>query len=163
MSSNKNSTRNAILNFSKNQIEKPEHKTLKKNKKPEEETVKECMKWMKTHGFFVHLAESKSVYSPAAKTYVQSKTVTGHSDSVGSTPEGFASFVEFKAKGKKASFSFKQYQFLKRAIHLGCFACVTDSVDDLKFKYESWLDGADMMQFLPKKKKWFDEDPLFEE
>lgn len=132
----------------------------KKYGKPEQETVKACFEWFKRNNFFMHIVDSSATFNPKAGTYISGKAAAGFPDSVGCTPDGTASFVEFKAKGKIATLSQKQYQFLKEAIKRGAFACVVDSSDDLAFKWQEFKDGKDLKKHLPYKAKW-DQDISF--
>lgn len=126
-------------------------RTVKRNKKPEKETEKEVVHWLKKHGFFCHVVEAKAVFSEKTGSYLRGQATPGFPDMVGSSPDGKACFIELKAKGKISTLSFGQYNFLRQAIKFGAFAVVTDGAEDLAFKWKAYLDGADMMDFLPKK------------
>jgi len=140
----------------------PLKKPRAKNKKPEKEVEKEVMAWLKRNAFYCHVVESKAVFSEKTGSYLHGQATPGFPDVVGCAGDGTAVFIELKAKGKISTVSFKQYSFLRRAIEHNAFACVTDSEDDLKFKWECFCKGDNMLDLLPKKK--FDEldnSPLF--
>ena len=115
------------------------YKPRKKNKKPEQQTVKECMEWFHEFGFSMHVVDSTAVYSVSAGRYLTGQTVAGFSDSAGCTPEGVGCFVEFKAKGQLRTLRPAQREFLRAKILKGCFACVVDSKTLLHETYFHWV------------------------
>lgn len=121
-------------------IQKQEPKSLssRKNKKPEQLVVNECMSWMKSQGFNMTIVESKAVYNVKAQRYLHSQAVRGMSDAVGNDAFGIGVFIEFKAKGRRSTIKEHQIDFLKHKIQTNCFAVVVDSVDLLKTYYQEW-------------------------
>lgn len=149
---------NALLKHHQKQLG-TDKKVTRKNKKPEQETVKFCMKWLEDSGFSVHIIESKAVYSRSAGRYLSGQTVSGMSDCVGCTPHGIGAFIEFKAKGKCSTLKPHQRQFLKDKILRGCFAVVVDSKELLSQYYVKWniIEDRDekiafLLEILPKEK-----------
>lgn len=132
------SARDALMRFSKKQLSTNCKPIRKKNGKPEQITVKECMAWFHEHGFLMDIIESRAVFSASAGRYLRGQTVAGMVDSVGCTPTGIGCFVEFKAKGKISTLKEHQKEFIRQKILKGCFAVVTDCKDDLAQKYHQW-------------------------
>lgn len=150
----RDSTRNAILNYASRQANKIEResKPARKNAKPEKQTEKQVMSWLKSHGFFCHVVEAKAVYNPKAGRYLTGQTVSGMPDVVGVCPQGRAVFIELKAKGKRSTVSKKQYDFLKQVISRGGFGIVCDSVEFLEYAWEGYNKGFNLERILPNKK-----------
>jgi hypothetical protein len=162
--------KNALLKYSAKQLETRKI-NKRKNNKPEQETVKDCMKWLKENGFSMSVVESKAVFSVASGGYFKGKAEPGFPDCVGCTPEGIGAFIEFKAKGRMSTLRLAQKVFLKEKILKGAFACVADCPEIIEQNYTKWnnvrkqdLDGsiAYLMSCLPTKKNDNDDDtPLF--
>ncbi|RTL05219.1 hypothetical protein EKK58_08710 [Candidatus Dependentiae bacterium] len=121
--------------------EKQENKdsvTQRRNKKPEEITVRSCMAWMRGNGFDVNIVESKSVFNPNIGRYMNSQTRPGVLDCFGNDPFGVAVYVEFKALGKRHTLRPNQRDFIEKKIKTHCFAVVVDSQECLQKFYEHW-------------------------
>lgn len=140
----------------------PKRSRSKRNQKPEQITVRECMDWFNDLGFSMSVVESKAVFSASAGRYLSGQTVAGFTDSAGCTPYGMGCFVEFKARGKRSTLRPAQREFIKAKIFKGCFACVVDSKDRLHEVYFKWLELsrkdketaiAYLLSDLPKKKE----------
>ena len=133
-----NNVKNAVLKYSKKHM--PKQKRL--NKKPEKVTEKQILCLAPLLHLDLTVVESKATYNPAAGRYMRSPTSESVSDLVGNTHEGVSVWIELKALGKKSAInSTKQYHqrvFLERKIRAGCFACVTDSAEDLRHTFYGW-------------------------
>lgn len=142
----------------------------RKNGKPEKLVEAECLAWMRFMGWDVAIYESKATFNPHKQRYVSASMRAGNSDCMGITSEGFAVYVEFKAKGKLSTFAneknLRQQDFLISKINHGAFACVVDCVSLLEAYYIQWMqrrtiDVASAKMFLveqlPRSKK---EKPL---
>lgn len=130
-------------------IEKQQRKQLeditkikRKNGKPEKLVEAECLVWMRTQGWDVAIYESKATWNKSAQRYTNTALKAGTSDCMGTTGEGVAVYIEFKAKGKLSTFSneknLRQQDFLISKINHGAFACVVDSVQLLSAYYIQW-------------------------
>lgn len=112
----------------------------KRNKKPEKEVEKACMKWLKDQGFSVQVYESKA--TQVNGRWVNQAMKAGNSDCMGSTPSGLFAAIEFKAPGKLKTYNRpknqRQRDFINEKINSGAFACVTDSVERLSTIYSQW-------------------------
>lgn len=158
----KDSVKRAIENYHKKQAKKQGSglkKVNKRNGKPEKVTEIDCMKWMREAGFSMNVVEAKAVYNQQAGMYLNGQTVKGFPDSAGCTPHGVGCFVEFKARGKRATLRYEQREFLKEKILLDCFACVVDTYELLRDTYNTWRSFghrddriAYLLSVLPKKK-----------
>lgn len=138
----------------------------RKNQKPEKLVETECLLWMRDQSWDVDIYESKATYNPMIGRYVSQSMKAGVCDCMGMSSDGFAVYIEFKAKGKLSSFSKdsneRQREFLISKINFGAFACVVDSAQLLEAYYIQWLkrravDVADAKEFLfeklPRRKK----------
>lgn len=134
----------------------------KKNKTPEKDVEKQVIIWLKAQGFFYNVIEAKAVYNQKSGGYRKGQVAPGYPDISGCTPNGMACFIELKAPKLRHTVSYEQHTFLKKVIGYGCFAVVCDSVDNLMIQYQAWVDGEDLMKYLPKK-NWAEDDnsPLF--
>lgn len=130
-------------------IHKHAEKQLKKekgpsrtNEKPEKLVEEICLAWMRSMGWDVDIYESKSSYDPDRDRYISQSMKAGTADCMGHIPDGHGAIVEFKAKGKLATFAhpknIRQQEFIDRKIKIGAFACVVDSVDRLTEIYVQW-------------------------
>lgn len=158
-------------------IEKQQQKQLdeitrikRKNSKPEKLVEAECLVWMRAQGWDVAIYESKATWNKSAQRYTNTALKAGTSDCMGTTNEGLAVYIEFKAKGRLSTFAneknFRQQDFLISKINHGAFACVVDSVHLLSAYYIQWtqrrsVDVATakifLVEQLPRSKK---ENPL---
>jgi len=86
----KSSVRNAILNFTKKNMRHPK----RKNKAPEKDTVYQCMKWMRSHGFSVDTIEVSTFDARTGRNMAQ-KMKAGIPDCIGNLKSGRAVYVEF--------------------------------------------------------------------
>ncbi len=120
----------ALLKYSAKQLKKP-RTNKRRNKKPEEESVKEILKWCEQQRWSVHRVESKAVYSRSAGRYLRGQAVAGFPDIVGNTNRGQAVYIEVKAKGKRSTLKRHQSEFLLDKINTGCFALCADSAQHL--------------------------------
>lgn len=151
---------NALLKYHQKQLDSGKRKrTSKKNKKPEFEVVKSCMKWLRDNGFSVDIVEAKAVYSRSAGMYLNGQTTAGMTDCVGCTPIGTACFIEFKAKDRICTLKEHQREFIRQKILLGAFSTCVDSVERLSNVYMKWqMLGereqkiAFLLSLLPKQK-----------
>jgi len=143
----KESVKKALDNYLSKKIEEDKPKDIKKNAKPEKETEKECLKWLRHNNFNVSVVESKAVYSVLAGEYTSGQTEKGFSDLVGNDAFGRACYIELKAKGRRANLSPAQYVFLKTRVESNCFAVVVDSSYFLKDIYTEWSKLMDRKQF----------------
>jgi hypothetical protein len=139
MSYDKNRIINAIHKF--NEKNDPARKLgpKRKNKKPEEEAVKELKIWCKNHGIDIHRYESKSAWNPDIGSYRSQHVEVGHPDLAGSNNFGMAIYIEAKAKGKRSTLREGQRVFLEKKINTGCFAVVSDGADHLSKTYFRWM------------------------
>ena len=148
----------ALLKHHQKQLPK-ENKKTRKNGKPEQITVRECMHWFNDHGFSMNIVESKAVYSASAGRYLRGQVAAGFLDSAGCTPLGIGCFVEFKAKGKRTTLRDAQREFIRDKVLKGCFSCVVDSQQNLENIYTQWInldrEGgiAYLLSILPSNKK----------
>ena len=126
--------REALNRYSEAQLPK-EHKPRRKNQKPEKITEKQVKIWLEKGGFSGHIVEAKGVFSQSQGRWTKGQTDKGFSDIVGCDPNGWAIFIELKAKGKRKNLSPHQYLFLKDKIERGAFAIVTDSDTYLESGY----------------------------
>lgn len=158
----KQNIKNAMASFNK---KNDPNKVTRKNNAPEKEAVKLILDWCKSQSWSVTVIEAKAVFNRAANRYMTSQVGTkGFCDIVGNDNEGRAVFIEAKALGKRATVKQHQIDFLKSKIESNCFACVTDSPENLKTQYVSWLQSLDKKSFLisqlPKKKSRDNENDL---
>ena len=136
----------------------------RKNGKPEQLVVKAILQWAQGRGLDLHVVESKAVYSKAAGRYLHSQISESLSDLIGNY-QGFAIYVEVKAKGRASTLKEHQRLFLSRKATQGCFATVADSVEVLALRFEAWLMLSPekrpgyLLKFLQPKKA--DDKPLF--
>ena len=126
----------------------PRQKRSRPNKKPEEETNKELVKYFSKVNWSMHRYESKAVYSEELGEYMHSQLPPGHPDFAGCLDDGLGSYVESKAKGKRSTISVGQYEFLIEKIRRGCFGACVDSADYLDFIYRGWKLAKNKQKFL---------------
>ena len=107
---------------------KPKSVRAKKNSKPEAETERELLAYMRGLGWSVDKVEAKAVFSHKAGRYLRGQAAPGFSDLVGNMNDGRAVFVEVKAKGRRYTLREEQRAFLTEKIASNAFACVVDSV-----------------------------------
>lgn len=111
----------------------------RKNNKPEEEIEKACVSLMRDEwGWSIQIFESKATYDPRAGRYIGQSMRAGTLDCGGSTREGIATWVEFKAKGKLATLRPGQREFIEEKIKVYNFACVVDSPERLRAIHKYW-------------------------
>lgn len=125
-----------------------EKKSRKSNSKPEKEVEKQVLAWAKNHQLFLHVVESKAVFSQAAGGYLRGQTEPGFLDLVGNDSSGRALFVELKALGRRSNLSELQYEFLKKKIEQNSFAVVVDSSEKLHEFYYTWLKSKNPQGYL---------------
>lgn len=128
---------NAIAGFFERQ-DKKQKGPSRKNQKPEKQTEKECLDWMREQKFDVQIVEAKSVFSRERGRFISQSVKAGTVDCIGNDPQGFGVFVEFKAPGRLSTLRDAQRKFLIKKIHSGAFACVTDSAKRLADIYHAW-------------------------
>lgn len=121
----------------------PKTPRMKSNKKPEKETEKECLEWMRMKGWSVQILEAKATWSPSLNRWVNHSMAAGTCDCMGSTEDGIAVAIEFKAKGRLSSFNkdsnYRQRKFIVDKINANAFACVVDTSERLQAIYERWM------------------------
>lgn len=137
---------NAINRYSDKQAKKLEPKVARKNRKPEQESVFECLSWLKRNGFDCDIIESKATFSVKAGRYLRSQAVAGMSDLVGNDKDGRACFIEIKAKGRRSTLKEHQFEFLARKIKSNCFATVATGEDELEEIYSRFLECLNLNQ-----------------
>lgn len=149
----KKSTQAALEKYLRKQIKKPRSN---KNKSPEKLVVKQLLQWLGSNGFLAYVVESKATYSQTTGAYTNQQAMSGMSDIIGVTPDGFALFVEAKARGRRSTLKSHQEKFLTDCISHHAFACCVDSVDLLSKIYSEWLasnkDASVLLKHLPTKK-----------
>lgn len=168
----KDRIRNAIAQNYERQLKK-ERGPQRKNDKPEKEVERQCMDQMRDWGWSMQVFEAKATYDPKAQRYISQSMKQGTLDSGGSTNEGVAAWVEFKAPGKLATLRPNQRLFLIQKIGVNNFACVVDSKERLIEIHSKWdflrehgnYDAARdyLMSMIPKEKAQRDTGPLFED
>lgn len=118
----------------------------KKNGSPEKDVELACKLWLELNGFTnIEIYDSKAVFSNGH--WHNRSVATGHSDCGATCPEkdapGVQAWLEFKAKGKLATFlkdgNERQRDFIISRIHAHCFAVVIDSSELLEAIYKEWL------------------------
>lgn len=133
----------------------------RKNQKPEKQVEKDCLDWSKRNSVFLHVIESKAVFSQAAGRYLSGQAESGFPDIVGNDSSGRVLYIELKALGKRSTLSPAQYLFLTEKIKQNCFAVVVDSADLLHEYYYSWKSSknppAYLMSLIPVPKRIRDE------
>lgn len=109
--------------------------------KPEKQVEKNILPMCDALGLSVDVIDSKATFSEKLGCYTKSKAAPeGFPDLVGNNQQGRAVFIELKAKGKLATLSQLQRQFLELKAHQGCFAVAVDCPTMLKDLYLSWLE-----------------------
>lgn len=157
---------NALDRHSSRQIKTPKRK--KHNGKPEAILALDIKKTLNEWGWSVDIVESKAVYSEAAGAYLHGKTRPGFSDIVGNDCNGFAVYIEVKAKGKRSTVRPDQYKFLTEKINTNAFAIVADSIEYISNAHDVWSTSRDknfLLDELPKlQPRWAerDKDPVFD-
>jgi hypothetical protein len=125
-----------------------EKRSRSQNKKPEEEVEKQVLQWAKMQRIYLHIVESKAVFSQGAGSYLRGQTEPGFPDLVGNDSNGRVLYVELKAFGRRANLSELQYEFLKNKISQGCFAVCVDSSEILNDFYYSWSNSKNPQAYL---------------
>jgi len=125
-----------------------EKKSRAPSKKPEKEVEKQVLQWAKMQNIFLHVVESKAVFSQAAGSYLRGQVDAGFPDLVGNDSSGRVLYVELKAFGRRSNLSELQYEFLKRKINQGCFAVVVDSSEILNDFYYTWKTSKNPQSYL---------------
>ncbi len=138
------STLDALNKFYENQLPKTEPvKSRAPNKSPEKDVEKECLIWMRSQGWTVNIYEAKAKWNSGAERFTSTGMRFGTSDCMGNDDKGFAIAVEFKARGRLASFNseqrYLQRKFIIDRINTNAFACVVDSVERLEEIYNKWI------------------------
>lgn len=116
--------------------------------KPEKQIEQIVLLKAPLDGWWLHIYDSKAIYSKAIKRYIRSKLPIGHSDLAGITPCGRPAYIELKAAGKRYNLSEDQYLFLTTAIKRGAFAVCVESYDQLLVFYNSWVTRHREKEFL---------------
>jgi hypothetical protein len=141
--SKKESTQRALESYYQNLLPKTStKKRASKNQRPEKETEKQCMAWMKGMGWEVAIYEAKAIFNPHADRYISQNMKAGTCDCMGTMPCGTSVAVEFKAKGALSSYNIlrnkRQRDFIEKKIQYHAFACVVDSLERLTSIYNEW-------------------------
>lgn len=130
------SVREALEAYSKAQFKKNKPRDKKKKyKKPEQEMVDKILKWCRSQGMDLNVIES----SGGSNKYGAVTVKAGYSDISGNDKNGYAVYIEAKAKDRRCTLKGHQYEFLKRKINSGAFAMVIDNVEHLANYYFTWL------------------------
>lgn len=137
---------NSRNRYSEAQAKKLEPKVKRKNRKPEQESVLECLSWLKRNGFDCDIIEAKASFSVQAGRYLRSQAVAGMSDLVGNDKDGRACFIEIKAKGRRSTLKAHQAEFLIRKIKSNCFATVATSEQELAEIYSRFIECLNLNQ-----------------
>lgn len=113
-----------------------------RNKAPEKDVERECLKWMRAREWKVEIYEAKAKWNSEAQRFTSTGMKFGTVDCMGSTDEGIAVAVEFKAPGALSTFNreerFLQRKFIVDRINSNAFACVVDSAARLETIYLRW-------------------------
>jgi len=167
------STVDALNKYCQRQLDDAAPKEKKHYGKPEQEVEKACMTLMRSWGWSVQVIESKANWSPSAHMWVQQGAKQGTLDCMGSTNEGVAVAVEFKAPGKLSSLRYNQRRTLVDKINSNNFSCVVDSAERLTHIYARWkmlrsegLGAARdyLLSMIPEEpKSRLKDEPLFDE
>lgn len=145
MSDLKKRITDAINKYSENDAKKwaPKKPREKQNAKPEKDVERSCLEYMRRLNWSVQILESKATFSPSLNRWVNQGMSAGTCDCMGSTEDGIAVAVEFKAKGRLSSFNtdknYRQRKFIVDKINANAFACVVDSAERLQAIYERWM------------------------
>lgn len=172
----KQSTLDALNRYSQRQLDEAKPREVKHYGKPEKEVEKECLELMRSWGWSVQIIESKANWN--GQSWVQQGAKQGTADCLGSTDEGIAAAIEFKAPGRLSTFNserrYHQRKFIVDKINANNFACVVDSASRLKLIYETWKERRKinpaaareyLISMLPQmnEKTGLKEEPLFDE
>ena len=144
----KGSVYDAIMKYNERQTFPKESGPKRKNEKPEKEVEKDVLDWSKKNNCFLHVVESKAVYSVSAGRYLAGQAEDGYPDLSGNNTDGHSMWVELKAKGKRSNLSVNQYEYLCSKIDQNCFAVVVDSSDILNEFYYSWKNSKNRQAYL---------------
>lgn len=109
------------------------------NQKPEKDTEKSVLEYMRSLGCLLSVIESKAVYSQSAGRYLSGQVLSGYPDVVGVNPSGIFLGIELKALGCRSTLKNHQRLFLTQIIYQNGFACCTDSVHHISSLYSRWL------------------------
>jgi hypothetical protein len=129
------------------QTPKPK-RSRNKNQTPEKDVQKRVTEWAKLNHFYLHVVESKAVYSQASASYLRGQVEPGFPDLVGNDSSGCVVYVELKALGKRSNLSELQYEFLRNKINQGCFAVCVDSPELLSEFYYKWKSSKNPQSYL---------------
>lgn len=139
---NKQSTLDALNKYSQKCLDEGKPREVKHHGKPEKEVEKTCVAWMRSRGWSVNIFEAKANWNPEAGAWVQQGMKAGTCDCMGSTDNGVAIAIEFKAPGRLSTFNsekrYLQRKFIVDKINANNFACVVDSVDRLENIHKRW-------------------------
>jgi hypothetical protein len=137
MNKYKSGVKSAIENYYKRELS-AQNTAPRKNNKPEEPVVIDCLKWLKQNGFHVQRVESKAVKNHLTGNWSNPQIQPGTPDIIGNSPEGIGVFVEVKAPGKRSSVRVSQYKYLSEKLKINCFVAVVDSAKYLETMYKHW-------------------------
>jgi len=144
----KKSVRQAIENFSK---KNEPSLTVKRNKRPEKDLVKQILQLAPTLGLNLHCIESKAVFSQKLNRYISQQAQSGYPDLSGNNQIGQALYIEIKAPGKRSSLRALQREFLLKKIDQNCFAACVDSFELLRETYQEWLNAENKKAILVRR------------
>jgi len=159
------SVESALNTYSEKQLKKDKG-PQRRNKKPEKDVEKDCLKWMRDSGFDVNIIEAGGGRNAYGATTVS----PGFADCAGNDKDGYAVYVEFKAPSRRSSLREHQRRFLRRKIRTNAFSICVDSCSLLSVSYRIWRGLIDdgrhqrardyLMTMMPKQNidSW---DPLF--
>lgn len=140
----KNSTLDALLKYSENQLKPDEPYVAQRiNDDPENQVALLIDDWFRAREWDVGRYEAKARYNPETNAYTSKVMPVGVPDRMGLTPQGEPVYVEIKAPGKRSTFNidrnYRQRNFLILKINYGAFGCVVDSVELLEQTYINWV------------------------
>lgn len=148
MADHKKSTADALNRFFQKQADEVAHKPREaapkreRNKSPEKDVERECLKWMRAQGWTVNIYEAKAKWNAQAERFTGTGMKFGTCDCMGNTDDGISVAVEFKAPGALSSFNserrYLQKKFILDRINTNAFACVVDSANRLEAIYLEW-------------------------
>lgn len=154
----------------------PKVKKKSRNAKPEKDVEAACLAFMRAWGWTVEIYEAKATWDPIRQIWKNSAMKAGTCDCMGTTEDGVAVAVEFKAPGRLSSFNaedrYLQRKFIVDRINSNAFACVVDSSESLRVIYGRWKDlraqgmgvaREYLLSALPQKRTRDCKDVLFEE
>lgn len=132
----------AMDKYSAKQAKKYAPKKKKaRSKKPELLVESAIKKWAENNHIEIFKTDSAATYNHEAGRYLRDSALhVGHSDFSGSDRNGYAIFIEAKAKDRRNNVSLHQFKFLTSKIDKNCFAVVVDCERKLDFFYKTWLE-----------------------